>query len=181
MSLKLYTKTGDGGHTSLLGGTKVSKADLQIAAYGNVDELNAFIGHLKDLISGEEEMGAQLYWIQNHLFTIGSLLAAEEGFSGFELPKISNAEVAQLEAWIDAYDAQLPPLKNFILPGGHPTVSMAHICRTVARRTERSIVAVKPADKVIVQFVNRLSDYFFIFARAIGKQLSIQEIPWSAS
>ncbi|MEM0939957.1 MAG: cob(I)yrinic acid a,c-diamide adenosyltransferase [Bacteroidota bacterium] len=182
MSVKLYTKTGDKGETSLLGGKKVSKADLRIEAYGNVDELNAFIGQLKDQESVENRFKQQLYWIQKHLFTIGSTLAADEGFKGFELPKISKNEVRHLEVWIDEYESEVPPLKNFILPGGHTSVSLAHVCRTVCRRTERSIVALsnsKEVDQVILQFINRLSDYLFIFARVVGVILNTTEIPWS--
>ena len=158
MSAKLYTKTGDKGQTSLLGGKKVSKADLRIEAYGNVDELNSFIGHLKDQEEVENRLKQQLYWIQEHLFTIGSILATEEGFKGFELPKVTTTEVSQLEVWIDKFDGQVPPLKNFILPGGHPAVSLAHICRTVCRRTERSVIALSDeaeVDQVILQFMNR--------------------------
>ncbi len=182
MSTKLYTKTGDKGQTSLLGGSKVSKADLRIEAYGNVDELNSFIGYLKDHEEVENRLKQQLYWIQEHLFTIGSALATEAGFKGFELPKITEAEVAQLEVWIDKFDQEVPPLKNFILPGGHPAVSWAHVCRTVCRRTERAIISLANSDEVeevILQFMNRLSDYLFIFARAIGQQLNAPEIPWS--
>lgn len=182
MSTKLYTKTGDKGKTSLLGGSKVSKADLRIEAYGNVDELNSFIGYLKDQAEVENRLKQQLYWIQEHLFTIGSALATEADFKGFELPKITPAEVSQLEVWIDKFDKEVPPLKNFILPGGHPAVSWAHVCRTVCRRTERSIISLANSDKVeevIIQFMNRLSDYLFIFARAIGHQLNAPEIPWS--
>lgn len=182
MSTKLYTKTGDKGKTSLLGGAKVSKADLRIEAYGNVDELNATIGYLNDKEEVEDRLKQQLYWIQEHLFTIGSALATEAGFKGFELPKITEAEVSQIEVWIDAFDQEVPPLKNFILPGGHPAVSWTHVCRTVCRRTERSIISLANSDEVeevILQFINRLSDYLFIFARAIGQQLNATEIPWS--
>ncbi len=182
MSVKLYTKTGDKGQTSLLGGKKVSKDHLRIEAYGNVDELNSFIGHLKDHEAVENRLKQQLYWIQEHLFTIGSILATEEGFKGFELPKITETEVSQLEVWIDKYESEVPPLKNFILPGGHPAVSLAHICRTVCRRTERSIIALASEaeiDKVILQFTNRLSDYLFIFARVLSVVLNVPEIPWS--
>lgn len=182
MSSKLYTKTGDHGQTSLLGGKKVSKADLRIEAYGNIDELNSFIGHLKDHQEVENRLKQQLYWIQEHLFSIGSLLATEEGFSGFELPKITESEVKQLEVWIDKFDAEVPPLKNFILPGGHPAISLAHICRTVCRRTERSVIALSTSsqvDQVILRFLNRLSDYLFIFARALSVLLNVPEIPWS--
>ena len=181
MSAKLYTKTGDKGKTSLLGGKRVSKADLQIESYGNIDELNSFIGCLKDHHYVENRLKQQLYWIQEHLFTIGSILAAEEGFSGFGLPKISEAEVTQLEVWIDKFDAELPSLKNFILPGGHPAVSLSHVCRTVCRRAERSIISLAnegKVDEVILRFINRLSDYFFIFARTLSKLINAPEIPW---
>lgn len=182
MTMKLYTKTGDKGNTSLLGGKKVSKADHRIEAYGNVDELNSFIGYLKDHHDVENRLKQQLYWIQERLFTIGSILAAEKGSLAFELPKIADNEVTQLEIWIDKFDAELPPLSNFILPGGHPAVSLSHICRTVCRRTERSIISLakeSKVDGVILRFVNRLSDYFFIFARTLSKLLDAQEIPWS--
>lgn len=182
MSIKLYTKTGDKGTTSLLGGKKVSKADLRIEAYGNVDELNSFIGHLKDQEAVENRLKEQLYWIQEYLFSIGSILATESDFKGFELPKITHNEVKQLEVWIDKFDGEVPPLKTFILPGGHPAISITHICRTVCRRTERSIISLAnnaAVDEVILQFMNRLSDYLFIFARVLGHRLNIPEIPWS--
>ena len=181
MSSKLYTKTGDKGKTSLLGGKKVSKADLRIEAYGNVDEVNSFIGHLKDHEGIENRLKQQLHWIQEHLFSIGSILASEANFKGFELPKVAQTEVQQLEAWIDKFDGEVPPLKSFILPGGHPAVSLAHICRTVCRRTERSIISLnahEAVDESILQFMNRLSDYLFIFARTIGHILDVKEAPW---
>ncbi len=182
MSAKLYTKTGDKGTTSLLGGKKIPKSDLRIEAYGNVDELNSFLGMLKDQDEVENRLKQQIYWIQEHLFTIGSLLATEPGFTGFELPKITDTEVTQLEVWIDKFDSELPPLKNFILPGGHQAVSLSHVCRSVCRRAERSIIALgngEDIDEVIIRFVNRLSDYLFIFARVIGKHLNVPETPWS--
>ena len=182
MSMKLYTKTGDKGKTSLLGGKKVPKSSLRIDAYGNVDELNSFLGTLKDQDAVENRLKQQLYWIQEHLFTIGSILATEPGFYGFELPKITETEVKQLEVWIDKFDEELPELKNFILPGGHIAISTSHVCRSVCRRAERSIIELSEnelVDEVIIQFINRLSDYLFIFARVIGMQLNIPEIPWS--
>ena len=136
MSGKVYTKTGDKGKTSLLGGTKVTKSSDRIESYGNVDELNSFIGFLRDHEEVTQRIGQQLYWIQENLFTIGSILATTPGFSGFDLPKISDTEVHQLEVWIDKFDEELPELKNFILPGGHKVVSLCHVCRTVCRRTE---------------------------------------------
>ncbi|MFY0689389.1 MAG: cob(I)yrinic acid a,c-diamide adenosyltransferase [Cyclobacteriaceae bacterium] len=181
MSSKLYTKTGDRGTTSLLGGEKVSKSHIRIESYGNVDELNAFIGLLKDQASVETRIKEQLYWTQEHLFNIGSLLAAKPDFKGFELPKISETETKQLEQWIDRYDETLPAMKYFILPGGHQAVSYCHVCRTVCRRTERSVILLaenEPIDENILKFLNRLSDYFFILARKLGHDLNVPETPW---
>ncbi|MEQ8474231.1 MAG: cob(I)yrinic acid a,c-diamide adenosyltransferase [Marinoscillum sp.] len=182
MSMKLYTKTGDKGQTSLLGGKKVSKSDLKIEAYGNVDELNSLIGLLKDHPEVEARIGNQFYWVQENLFSIGSLLATEQGFSGFELPQITHIEVKQIEVWIDKYSGELPELKTFILPGGHQVVSLCHVCRTVCRRAERSIIALsneEEVDSFIIQFMNRLSDYFFIMARKQASLLNAPETPWS--
>lgn len=182
MSTKIYTKTGDKGETSLLGGKKVSKAHLRIDAYGNVDELNSFIGLLKDHKEVEARIGNQFYWIQEHLFSIGSILATENSFKGFELPKITHVEIKQLEVWIDKTSGELPELKNFILPGGHEVVSLCHVCRTVCRRTERSIVALaqqEPVAEDIIIFINRLSDYFFIMARKMAQKLDAPETPWN--
>lgn len=181
MSVKIYTKTGDKGKTSLLGGKKVAKSHERIDAYGNVDELNSFIGLLKDQEAVEMRIEQQLYWIQETLFSLGSILATESGFKGFELPKITQIEITQLEQWIDHYDNQLPKLKNFILPGGHQTVSLCHVCRTVCRRTERGISKLaeqEELDKHILPFINRLSDYFFILARKLSKDLKVPETPW---
>lgn len=181
MSSKIYTKTGDGGETSLLGGKKVPKSDIRIDAYGNVDELNAFIGHLRDQEEVVPRLGQQFYWIQEHLFSIGSLLATEADFKGFELPGVTEAEITQLEVWIDKYSEELPPLKNFILPGGHQVVSLCHICRTVCRRAERGIEKLareEPIDQHILPFINRLSDYFFVISRKLGKDLDAPEVPW---
>lgn len=181
MSAKLYTKTGDKGQTSLLGGKKVPKSHPRIESYGNVDELNSFIGLLRDHKEVDARIGNQFYWVQEHLFTIGSLLATEKGFSGFELPKISEIEIKQLEVWIDKASDELPELKNFILPGGHEVVSLCHVCRTVCRRAERSIIALaaeEAVDEHIIRFMNRLSDYFFIMARKIAQVLKAPETPW---
>lgn len=184
MSLKLYTKTGDKGQTSLLGGKKVSKADLRIEAYGNVDELNSFTGHLRDYTEIEDGLKHQLLYIQELLFSLGSILATEEDFRGFELPQIAGKEVEQLEKWIDQFETEVPPLKNFILPGGHKAISLSHICRTVCRRTERSVIALANTasiDAEILKFLNRLSDYFFIFARVLSVRLEVPEVPWSSA
>lgn len=181
MSTKLYTKTGDKGQTSLLGGQKVSKAHLRIEAYGNVDELNSFIGLLRDHEKVDARIGNQFYWIQENLFSIGSILAAGKEMKGFKMPQISDIEVKQLEVWIDKATAELPELKNFILPGGHEVVSLCHVCRTVCRRAERSIIRLsdeEPVDAFILQFINRLSDYFFVMARKMAQLLNAPETPW---
>ncbi|MEM6643986.1 MAG: cob(I)yrinic acid a,c-diamide adenosyltransferase [Bacteroidota bacterium] len=179
--MKLYTKTGDQGKTSLLGGKKVLKSSLRIDAYGNVDELNTFIGLLSDQGELMDDLKMELYWIQKNLFTLGSILATEAGASGFNLPEITDAEVTQVEQWIDVHDTKVPPLRNFILPTGHQIVSLAHVCRAVCRRTERSVVTLlteEEIDPVLIRFLNRLSDYFFIFARVAGVRLGVQEVAW---
>jgi len=182
MSLKIYTKTGDKGQTSLLGGKKVPKSHLRIESYGNVDELNSFLGLLKDHRDVEARIKNQFYWIQEHLFSIGSTLATESDFKGFELPKVTEVEIKQLEVWIDKASDELPELKNFILPGGHEVVSLCHVCRTVCRRAERSIIALAETEEVdadIIKFTNRLSDYFFVMARKLAQILDVPETPWS--
>lgn len=181
MALKIYTKTGDKGKTSLLGGEKIAKSDTQIEAYGNVDELNAFVGLLQNQSGITSSKENQLIWIQENLFSIGSLLACSTDFKGIRLPEISITHIRKLETWIDKYEENLPELNSFILPGGHPTVSTCHICRTVCRRAERSIIKLsihKEIDENITSFINRLSDYFFILARKISNDLNLDETPW---
>ncbi len=181
MSAKVYTKTGDKGSTSLLGGTKVPKSNDRIAAYGATDELNAFLGMLHDQSDVSEAIKLQIRWTQDRLFTLGSLLAMEPGFTGFELPQIHPDDIEQLEKWIDAFDAELPELKNFILPRGHNVVSLCHVCRTVCRRAERSISAIQEYEsigKYILPFVNRLSDYLFVLSRKLSQDLNVTEIRW---
>lgn len=179
MATKVYTKTGDKGQTSLLGGSKVSKSDERIAAYGTVDELNAFIGLLRDSVENDD-VRKQLLLTQENLFTIGSILAAEENFKGFELPNVKMSDVEQLEKWMDSFDSELPELKNFILPGGHKVVSLCHVCRTICRRAEREISALldRMEWEVIVPYINRLSDYFFVLSRKMAKDLGVEEIAW---
>ena len=181
MSLKIYTKTGDKGKTCLLGGEKVAKSDLQIEAYGNVDELNSFVGLLQNQSGIDSSKKTQLIWIQENLFSLGSILACSTNFKGMKLPEITIRHIRQLEIWIDEYEEDLPELSFFILPGGHTSVSTCHICRTVCRRAERSIVKWsihKEIDENITSFINRLSDYFFILARTISNDLNLEEIPW---
>ena len=177
--MKIYTKKGDGGETSLIGGVRVKKSNARIHAYGNVDELNAIVGLIKDSID-EIEITEELYRIQNELFVIGSLLAAAPG-AKMQLPEISDKEVKMLEVAMDDMNEQLEDLKNFILPGGNLAISYAHLARTVCRRAERWVITVSEEEDVaavILEYLNRLSDYFFVLARYIGHLSSIPDIPW---
>ncbi len=177
--MKIYTKTGDTGKTSLLGGKRVSKADLRIDAYGTVDELNAFIGLLRDQeINYKREY--LMKEVQDRLFTIGSVLASEPGKS-VKHPDLHEEDLDVLEKEIDQMEALLPPLRNFVLPGGHQVVSFCHLARTVCRRTERCIIAlmeVEEVDEIIIKYLNRLSDYLFVLGRLISKELGIEEVTW---
>lgn len=180
MPYKIYTKTGDKGETGLFGGKRVSKSDLRVEAYGSIDELNAFIGQLKDLIPNLTEITPVLSIIQDRLFTVGAYLASDPEKNKVT-PDLLPEDLDLLEQSIDHMEAALPPLKNFILPGGHPAVSAAHICRTVCRRAERVIVALHQIDPVkpeVLEYINRLSDYFFVAGRKIALDLQIQEILW---
>jgi cob(I)alamin adenosyltransferase len=182
MATKIYTKTGDGGSTSLIGGTKIPKSDLRIDAYGTVDELNSWIGLINDQIN-MAEFKNELKDIQDRLFTIGSSLACDaEKEPKMKLPDLHETDIKLLEVKIDEMTAQLPPMKSFILPGGHITVSSIHICRTVCRRAERLIVSMKQhnlfVDEKVIQYLNRLSDYLFTLARYAGEKLGVEEIPW---
>lgn len=181
MSKKIYTKTGDKGTTSLLGGTKVSKDDWRLEAYGTVDELNSFIGLLSDTMTMNVrtfKMVDQLETIQNNLFIIGSCLSYDSlGKVRMSLQQISETQITELETWIDKMDSELSELKNFIIPGGSQVVSQCHICRTISRRAERRCV---PATQypLILKYLNRLSDYFFVLARFTNKEQGYPEVIW---
>lgn len=179
--MKIYTRTGDKGDTGLLGGVRVPKDDPRIEAYGTVDELNSHAGLLRDLAGPSH--AEPLLTIQRTLFTIGSHLASRsaEERERFKVPAIAEADIAALEQGMDAMDRELEPMRSFILPGGHPAVSQAHICRTVCRRAERRVVqlaAGAAVDPVIVRYLNRLSDYFFVLARFLGKAHGVPDTPW---
>ncbi|HEY8734757.1 MAG TPA: cob(I)yrinic acid a,c-diamide adenosyltransferase [Puia sp.] len=182
MSSKIYTKTGDAGNTSLIGGTRVPKSHVRINAYGTVDELNSFIGLLNDQLSdmhGRETLRA----IQDRLFTIGSSLACDpEKEIAMKLPDLHESDIIILEKEIDEMNAKLPEMKSFILPGGNVVVSTAHICRTICRRAERSIVELNDLEPLgqplIMKYLNRLSDYFFVLGRFIGMQSGAEEVKW---
>ena len=184
MSRKIYTKTGDEGKTSLIGGTKVPKSHIRINAYGTIDELNAYIGLLGDLVSDVRSREI-LREIQDRLFTIGSSLACDPRKEiAMIIPDLKESDVFLLESEIDSMNGKLPEMKSFILPGGHPAVSTAHICRTVCRRSERIIVELDILDPIgqplIIIYMNRLSDYLFVLSRYTGMLLGVEEVKWQA-
>jgi cob(I)alamin adenosyltransferase len=182
MPIKIYTKTGDLGKTSLIGGTKVPKSHIRIDAYGTVDELNSYIGLLSDNFR-HEPTNAALKEIQDRLFTIGSSLACDADKEPLlKIPDLKEEDVKWLEQEIDAMDSVLLPMKSFILPGGHVSISTAHIVRCVCRRAERKCVNMIEhelfVDPLVLKYLNRLSDYLFILARFIAHQLNVDEIAW---
>lgn len=177
----VYTKTGDKGMTSLVGGKRVVKAHVRLEAYGTADELNSFVGLLIEQIEDKNDLEI-LSYIQHKLFTVGSYLATEtEAISPKAASIITDKDIALLESEMDKMDSELPPLRQFVLPGGSESSARAHICRTVCRRAERCIYRVKedfPVDDQILMFVNRLSDYFFLLARKESNKKG-QEIFWN--
>jgi cob(I)alamin adenosyltransferase len=178
--VKIYTKIGDSGTTSLLGGARVSKAHLRIDAYGTVDELNSFLGLLRDQPVNENRKDI-LKEIQDRLFTLGAELASEPGKDNIVKPDLMDSDIQLLENEMDAMETDLAPLKNFILPGGHPSISYAHIARTICRRAERICIALSeesPVAPIVIQYLNRLSDYFFMLGRKMAKELNIEEVKW---
>jgi len=182
MSMKIYTKTGDKGKTSLIGGTKVFKSDLRIEAYGTVDELNSFVGLCLDHLKSHNVHNV-LSEVQDRLFTIGSALACDpEKETKLKIPDLHEGDVELLEKEIDKMNEVLPTMKSFILPGGHVAVSSLHIARTVCRRAERCCVKMlkkeKEVEDLIIKYLNRLSDYLFVLARFAAHQLNVEEIPW---
>jgi len=182
MAFKIYTKGGDKGETGLLGGRRLPKNDIRIESYGSVDELNSWVGLIRDLTDFPKVEGV-LEEIQNKLFVIGSELASDPS-KEWDFAKIQDADVELLEKEIDRMEKDLQPLKNFLLPGGHSIVSQCHITRCVCRRAERNVVALnQTADEVspiLLQYLNRLSDYFFVLSRWIGLKLGAEETPWKS-
>jgi cob(I)alamin adenosyltransferase len=195
MALKIYTRTGDKGATALIGGTKVPKSHLRIESYGTIDELNSFIGLLSDHLGSYAATGAgatatgdmplmgQLKEIQDRLFTIGASLACDpEKEPRLKIPDLNKEDVDWLEKEIDRMNEVLPAMKSFLLPGGHIAVSTAHIARCVCRRAERLCVNMQEnhlfIEPIVIQYLNRLSDYLFVLARYAGHLLQIPEIPW---
>ncbi len=180
MAFRIYTKTGDEGETSLFGGRRLPKSHIRIDAYGTVDELNSYLGLVRDY-SEEDTTRAVIKGIQGRLFTIGSNLASDPD-KKMEVPDIKPEDISLLEEEMDRMDESLPELKNFILPGGHPAVSYCHVARCVCRRAERLVVALAQQEKVepvIIQYLNRLSDYLFILARQIAHLRGVEEVHWA--
>ena len=180
--MKIYTRTGDKGLTSLIGGTRVPKSSLRIECYGTVDELNSHLG----LVSDQEVNAGRrplLKEIQDRLFTIGSALAADPDKSKMKLPDLHAADVTLLEDEMDRLNADLPELRAFILPGGHPAVSHAHVARCVCRRAERLVIHLSEDSfvaELVVVYLNRLSDYLFVLSRAMAHDLGVEEVTWKA-
>ena len=179
--MKIYTKTGDQGTTSLFGGKRVSKAELRIDAYGTVDELNSFIGLVRDQEVNAKRLDV-LVGIQNTLFIIGSILATEPGNEKVKIPSLREEDIVFLEKEIDAMESELEPLRFFILPGGHSSVSFCHVARTVCRRVERLVIALYERESggigIVIKYLNRLSDYLFVLSRKMSSELGVKETAW---
>jgi cob(I)alamin adenosyltransferase len=180
LAFKIYTKTGDKGQTSLIGGTRIPKFDIRIEAYGTIDELNSNIGLVRDQEMDEQSKNT-LIEIQDRLFTIGSLLAADPEKNKMVLPQILESDIELLEKEIDDMNEQLPEMKSFVLPGGHSTISFCHLARCVCRRAERCVLRlneVQPVNELIYKYLNRLSDYLFVLSRKFTQDLKATETPW---
>jgi cob(I)alamin adenosyltransferase len=178
--MKIYTKTGDAGKTSLIGGTRVAKYDLRIESYGTVDELSAWIGLIRDQ-EIDSDISKNLIELQDRLFTIESMLACDTAPSKLNIPEIYEKDIEFLEKEIDFMTGQLPELKSFLLPGGHTTVSYCHLARTVCRRAERLVIRLNEQfdiSPLILKYLNRLSDYLFVLSRKIAVDTGAKEILW---
>ncbi len=185
--MKIYTKTGDKGTTSLFGGTRVSKNHIRIDSYGTIDELNAWLGLIRDQ-EIDDHSKKIVSMIQDKLFTVGAILATDpdktllkSGEERLNIPRINASDIQLLEKEMDTMNSSLPPITHFILPGGHTTVSYCHIARTVCRRGERMathLFEIEPFDGNVLSYINRLSDYLFVLARKLSKDLEVEEIKW---
>ena len=183
IKMKIYTKGGDKGQTSLLGGVRVPKSHIRIHAYGTIDELNSYIGLVSDQEINKDRQEF-LQAIQSVLFIIGSHLAASPNQDMSKLPGIDQEQVIILERSIDTMEAALPELRSFLLPGGHQSVSFCHIARCVCRRAERLVIELndfESVEPIIIAYLNRLSDYLYVLSRKIAKELQIKEIPWKGN
>jgi len=178
--VKIYTRTGDAGETSLFDGTRVRKNDARVAAYGDVDELNAWLGFAR-AAGLDADLDAELVHLQRDLFALGAQLADPSDKIAARVAKaaIADEDVARLEQLIDRLETELPPLRHFILAGGAPAGAALHVARTVCRRAERRIVALEPAaDAVLLRYVNRLSDLLFVIARVVNRRADVAETEW---
>ena len=178
--MKIYTKKGDKGTTQLIGGTRIPKSSLRIEAYGTVDELNSCIGLVRDQEINENHKKT-LIEIQDRLFTLGALLASDPEKSKMKIPDLTETDVEFLEKEMDKMDAELPPMKSFVLPGGNNIVSFCHIARCICRRAERITVDLsqhEKTDEIAVKYLNRLSDYLFVLSRKLAQETGAEEIPW---
>ena len=185
---KIYTRGGDSGHTSLIGGERVQKCCLRLEAYGTIDELSSHLGLLRSMIRADKELYADMFddklfeWTQSRLFDAGTHLAMPCKQAETPPPcTITGEHITHLESLIDQIDGNLPALRSFILPGGCMAASQCHVCRTVCRRAERLIISLAetaPIDPLVISFINRLSDFLFVFARFINKLKSVDEISW---
>ncbi len=178
--MKIYTKTGDKGTTSLLSGDRVPKYDERIEAYGTIDELNSFVGVLRSVNLNSEDKEF-LIKIQHHLFNIGSLLSLGDKEVKFKVPEITEKDIQEIEQEMDKLDNYLPKLKSFVLPGGEQSVAYCHVCRSVCRRAERLIIKLSTKHKIskeLIKYINRLSDYFFLLSRKIAYEKGFEEIKW---
>lgn len=178
--MKIYTKKGDTGTTSLIGGTKVPKHHSRIEAYGTVDELNSWIGLIRDQEINDHHREI-LIEIQDRLFTIGASLASDPEKSKMKIPDLMEQDVIIMEQEIDIMDDKLPVMRSFILPGGHTTISYCHIARCVCRRAERLSTHLSEnsfVEPLVIKYLNRLSDYLFMLSRQLTAELKAKEIPW---
>lgn len=178
--MKVYTKKGDTGQTSLIGGTRVPKSSLRIESYGTVDELNSYLGLIRDSYDSKE-LYEQIVEVQDRLFTMGSHLASDPEKSKMKIPGFDEKDIELLEQWIDKMEESLPPMKSFILPGGHLAVSHMHVARCICRRAERLVVDLnqhQPVNPHLLTYLNRLSDYLFVLSRKASQDLGAVETPW---
>ena len=178
--MKIYTRTGDAGETSLFGGTRVSKRDARVDAYGEVDELNACLGLARSAL-GDRELDVELAHVQRDLFALGARLADPAATIADRVAKaaIGDADVARLEALIDRFELELPPLRRFILAGGAPGGAALHLARAVCRRAERRMVSLEPrVESTLLRYINRLSDLLFVAARLVNKRAGVVEVEW---
>jgi cob(I)alamin adenosyltransferase len=178
--MKIYTRKGDSGTTGLIGGTRVLKSSLRIESYGTIDELNSYIGVVRDQ-GIDVKYIEQLIEIQDRLFTIGSSLASDPEKSNMKIPDLKNEDISLLENWMDEMDSELPEMKFFVLPGGHQSISFCHVARCVCRRSERLIVDLSQHEfvaELIKAYINRLSDYLFVLCRKLAQDLNVNEQPW---